>query len=129
VITTFYGLGYSAVLRAFEEMDWDIFGFVLHKCIFIGLIGLVRQTDLGLRGFRRHARGQQLPLPHYWQLVRIRHGRAKLSFDLRAGWALLVESFPLGLAEILRRLTWHGDKVLLGRFGYTCRGRAFQCRL
>ena len=27
VLFTFFGLGYSAVLRAFEEMEWDILGF------------------------------------------------------------------------------------------------------
>src|SRR3990172_717922 len=49
VIVTFYGLGYSAVLRAFEEMEWDILGFVLHKVVFIGLIGSMISTDRGLR--------------------------------------------------------------------------------
>jgi len=50
VLFTFNGLGYSAVLRAFEEMGWDIAGFVLHKIILLGLIWSVSKTGLGLKG-------------------------------------------------------------------------------
>ena len=46
-IVTFFSLGYSAVLRGFEEMEWDILGFVLHKAIFIALIWLTVQTTSG----------------------------------------------------------------------------------
>jgi O-antigen/teichoic acid export membrane protein len=114
VIVTFYGLGYSAVLRAFEEMDWDIFGFVLHKIIFIMLIWLVMQTSFGLQGvFAAMLLSNAVQWLYYWGLVSIRHGRTKLSLNLTAARQLLYEAFPLGIAEILGRLTRHVDKFLL----------------
>ncbi|MGH8659862.1 MAG: flippase [Gammaproteobacteria bacterium] len=114
VIVTFYALGYSAVLRAFEEMEWDILGFVLHKCLFIGLIGMVINTDLGLQGVFGAMLAANSGLYLYcWGMVRLLHGPAKRCLDLRPGWVLLKESLPLGIAEILRRSTWHVDKLLL----------------
>jgi O-antigen/teichoic acid export membrane protein len=118
VILTFYGLSYSAVLRAFEEMEWDILGFVLHKVIFMGCIWLVLNTDWGLRGvFGAMLAANGCQYLYYWALVRVRHGRARLSFDVHAGWALFVDAIPLGIAEVLRRLTWQVDKLLLAALG------------
>ena len=118
VIMTFYGLSYSAVLRAFEEMEWDILGFVLHKVIFLGFLWLILSTDWGLRGvFGAMVAANSCQYLYYWGLVRLRYGRARLNIDLRAGWALLVESIPLGIAEVVRRLTWQVDKLLLAAFG------------
>jgi O-antigen/teichoic acid export membrane protein len=118
VIVTFYGLSYSAVLRAFEEMEWDILGFVLHKVIFMGFIWSVLRTDWGLRGvFAAMLAANGCQYLYYWGLVRVRHGRARLSFDVRAGWALLVDAIPLGITEVLRRLTWQIDKLLLAGLG------------
>ena len=114
VIISFYGLGYSAVLRAFEEMGWDIAGFILHKVVFIALIGLIAQTSLGLQGvFAAMLLANALQWLYYWAVVRIRHGHVKPSLNFTAAWSLLWEAFPLGMAEILRRLTRHVDKLLL----------------
>jgi O-antigen/teichoic acid export membrane protein len=114
VMITFYGLGYSAVLRAFEEMGWDIFGFILHKVVFIALIGLLAQTSLGLQGvFAAMLLANALQWLYYWAVVRLRHGRTRPSLNFTAAWSLLWEAFPLGVAEILRRLTRHVDKLLL----------------
>ena len=114
VIITFYGLGYSAVLRAFEEMGWDIVGFILHKVVFIALIVLIAQTSLGLQGvFAAMLLANALQWLYYWAVVRLRHGRVKPTLNFAAAWSLLWEAFPLGIAEILRRLTRHVDKLLL----------------
>lgn len=114
VIVTFYGLAYSAVLRAFEEMEWDILGFVLHKVIFLALIWLLRQTSLGLQGvFAAMLLANALQWLYYWIVVSLRHGRARPNLDVTAAWALLREALPLGIAEIFRRLTRHVDKLLL----------------
>ena len=114
VIITFYGLGYSSVLRAFEEMEWDVLGFVLHKLLFIGLVAIVIHTDWGLRGVFLVMLGSNVFLYlYYFVLVRVLHGWSKLTLNFRAAWALLTESLPLGIAEILRRLTLQVDKLLL----------------
>lgn len=117
-IVTFYSLGYSAVLRGFEEMEWDILGFVLHKVIFIALIWLTMQTSFGLKGvFTAMLLANACQWCYFWVLVGIRHGRAKLSLDLTASWVLLSDAFPLGMAEILGRLTQHVGKILLAALG------------
>jgi O-antigen/teichoic acid export membrane protein len=118
VIFIFYGLGYSAVLRAFEEMGWDILIFVVHKVIFISLIWFVQKTDYGLRGvFVALLIANASQWLYFWTVVSIRHGRAKISLDWKSAWALLSDAFPLGIAEILRRLTRHVDKLLLAALG------------
>jgi O-antigen/teichoic acid export membrane protein len=117
-IVTFSALGYSAVLRAFEEMEWDILGFVFHKVVLIGLTGAVIRMDLGLKGvFGAVLIANSGLYLYYWGLVRILHGRAKCSLDVFAGWALLAESFPLAIAEVLSRLTWNVSKLLLAGLG------------
>lgn len=114
VIVTFHGLCYSAVLRAFEEMEWDIIGFVLHKVILLGFIGAMIRSDLGLAGvFAAFLAANACQYLYYRILVGYRHGRADLRIDPRKGWAMLAESVPLGVAEILRRLTGQADKLLL----------------
>jgi O-antigen/teichoic acid export membrane protein len=117
-IVTFYSLGYSAVLRAFEEMGWDILGFVLHKVIFIVGVWLIMQTRFGIKGvFAVLLLANITQWCYFWVLVGLRHGRAKPSLDLTAGWMLLSEALPLGIAEIFGRLTQHVDKLLLAALG------------
>lgn len=117
-IVTFSGLGYSAVLRAFEEMEWDILGFVLHKVVLLSVIGAVIRADLGLRAvFGAILLANTGLCLYYWGLVRVRHGRAKFKVDFPSAWALLRQSFPLAIAEVLNRLTWNVDKVLLAVLG------------
>jgi O-antigen/teichoic acid export membrane protein len=111
---TFQGIGYSAVLRAFEEMGWDILGFSLHKLIFLLLVWGVSRTDWGLQGV---SAAMLLANACQWLylegLVGSRHGWARPSLELRAAWGLFSEAFPLGIAEMLRRLARHVDKLLL----------------
>jgi O-antigen/teichoic acid export membrane protein len=95
-------------------MEWDILGFVLHKVLFLTLMGFITQTSFGLKGvFAAMLLANTSQWCYFWLLVGIRHGRAKLSLDLVACWALLSEAFPLGMAEILGRSTQHVDKLLL----------------
>ncbi|MFY9269573.1 MAG: flippase [Candidatus Manganitrophaceae bacterium] len=117
-IVTFHSLAFSAVLRAFEEMEWDILGFVLHKFLLIGLIWPVTHTDWGMRGVvGAMLAANACQYLYYRGWVTVRHGRVRPSRDLRRGWKLFRESFPLGMAEVLRRLTWQADKLLLASLG------------
>jgi O-antigen/teichoic acid export membrane protein len=118
VIVTFYGLGYSAVLRALERMDADILGFVLHKVVLLALVCVVARTGWGLRGVFGATLVANAGLYAYYRiLVGSRYGRTRLSRDFRSAWTLLVESFPLGMAELMRRLTWQIDRILLTAMG------------
>jgi O-antigen/teichoic acid export membrane protein len=114
VMTTFYALGYSAVLRAFEHMDQDILGFVAHKALLLALVFAVSRTAWGLRGvFVATAIANAGLYLYYRTLVSRRHGVTRLSRDLGAAWALMAESFPLGVAEVVRRLAWQVDRLVL----------------
>jgi len=114
MLVTMYSLVYGSVLRAFEEMDLDIAGFVLHKLVLVALVGVVAGTAWGLRGvFLAMLVANLCQLLYYQLLVRVRHGRTRLSGDLRAAWRLLEASFLLGVAELLRRSTWYADRLLL----------------
>jgi O-antigen/teichoic acid export membrane protein len=114
VMMTFYALGYSAVLRAFERMDADILGFVLHKVLLLVLVLALARTALGLRGvFAMNLLANAALYVYYRALVSREHGVTRLSRDLRAAWALLADSAPLGVAEVLRRLTWQVDRLVL----------------
>lgn len=118
VVAIFQGLGYSAVLRAFEEMEWDILGFGLHKVVLIVLVWSVTHTTFGLRGVCTVILLANLcQWGYFWGLVGIRHGWARPRLDIAAAWALLAEAFPLGMAESLRRLTRHIDRLLLTALG------------
>ena len=114
VMTTFYALGYSAVLRAFEHMDQDILGFVAHKALLLALVFGVSRTGWGLRGiFVATAVANAGLYLYYRTLVSRRHGVTRLSRDFGAAWALMTESFPLGVAEVVRRLAWQVDRLVL----------------
>jgi O-antigen/teichoic acid export membrane protein len=114
VMMTFYALGYSAVLRAFERMDADILGFVLHKLLLLALVLALLRTPFGLRGvFAMNLAANTALYLYYRALVSREHGVTRLSRDLGAAWALLAESAPLGVAEVLRRLTWQVDRIVL----------------
>jgi O-antigen/teichoic acid export membrane protein len=118
VIATFYALNYSAVLRAFDRMDTDILGFVLHKVLLLGLILGLTRTSWGLRGVFAATLVSNLGLYLYYRvLVGRTHGRARMSADFRAAWRLFRDSFPLGMAEVLRRITWQVDRLLLTAMG------------
>jgi O-antigen/teichoic acid export membrane protein len=113
-MVTFSALGYSAVLRAFERMDVDIFGFVAHKALFLVLMLAVARARLGLLGVFGGLLLANLGLYAYYRaLVERHHGRSRLSLDFRAALRLLTESFPLGTAEVLRRLLWQADRLVL----------------
>lgn len=117
VMTTLSALGYSAVLRAFERMDEDILGFVAHKVVLLALILALPRTGGGLRGvFVMTLLANSALYLYYRVRVTMLHGHTRLSRDYRAAWRMLVESLPLGLAELLRRVNWQVGRMLLAAF-------------
>jgi O-antigen/teichoic acid export membrane protein len=118
VIIGFQGIGYSAVLRAFEEMEWDILAFVFHKIVLLGLVGLIVRADAGLlEVFGAFLLANVFLYLYYRSVVTLRHGRVRANLDLRAAWALFLESYPLGIGEVLRRFGRQADKLLLAVLG------------
>ena len=118
VLATFFGLGYSAVLRAQDRMASDILGFALHKLVMLAAMAVVVRTAWGLRGVFAAVLLANFVLFLYFRILVARsHGVTRLSRDLPAAWRLLRESFPLGVGEVLRRLTWQVDRLLLTAMG------------
>lgn len=115
VLFVIHGLGYSSVLRAFEEMGLDICGFVFHKVAFISFTFLVTRTDLGIIGIFLALLASNVCLwLYYMSLVSLRHGRARVVWDLKDVRPLLREAYPLGVADIVGCLMRVIDKLLLG---------------
>lgn len=113
-LVTVYSLAYSAVLRAFEDMQWDIGGFVLHKVVWLLGVAVSIGGDLGLAAL--FAALLVANLCQYMvmrMVVARRHGRAPCRSGLPAAWAMLREALPLGIMELGRRALWHIDKIFL----------------
>jgi O-antigen/teichoic acid export membrane protein len=114
VMAMFHVTGYAAVFRAFEAMELNALGFVLHKIFILGFVLISIYRDGGLLGIVLSHLAANLA---FWglnyTLVRRRYIRPRLIVDPRLWRALLVEAYPLGIGMILRRATWHVDVLIL----------------
>lgn len=119
VIFTINGLSYGSVIRAFEDMGWDILGFNVHKIIFVTLVWAVTKTAFGIRGvFLAFLLSNAALWLCLRGVVRLRYGRGSPGPDVRkSAYALFKEAIPLGMAEILKRLMRDIDKFLLTALG------------
>jgi len=119
VIFMINGLSYGSVIRAFEDMGWDILGFNLHKIIFVALVWAVTKTEFGIRGvFLAFLFSNAALWLYLWGVVGIRYGQGAPGADVKkSAYALLREAIPLGMAEILKRLMRDIDKLLLTALG------------
>lgn len=114
VIAFFHAATYGAVLRAFEELGLLMIGANIHKLVFGGLVYLMMGSRWGLMGICLSLLISNLFLWAYnYALVRIKYIRPRLIFDKKACYSMLVESIPLGIAEILRKATWQVDILIL----------------
>jgi O-antigen/teichoic acid export membrane protein len=117
LITILNANAYGAVCRAFEEMEFNAIGHVLERVLFLALAVMVVWLDWGLRGVFVGLLLANLVLwAFYYVVVRIRYVRPRLSFEMKAWWAMAREAVPVGLGVILRRVSWQVDTVLLVQF-------------
>ncbi|MFQ5456204.1 MAG: flippase [Nitrospirota bacterium] len=114
VITTFHAVGYGAVCRAFEDMELNAIGNVLHKGMFLLLISVGVRLGVGLRGLFTCLLISNISLwAYYYMIVRKKYIRPRLYIDINASWSTLKEAFPLGIAGIFRKATWQVDTLIL----------------
>jgi O-antigen/teichoic acid export membrane protein len=120
VIATVHAACYAAVFRAFEEMEVNATGFVLHKIVFLALALVGVRLDSGLLGMCAAAfLANGFLWVYYLAVLEVRHFHPRLQVDLPLWKELLRDSLPLGVTVILRRISLHVDVLILTFFGMT----------
>lgn len=113
-LVTFHSVLYGAICRAFEETVSDVAGFILHKIAFLSILLVGFRYKIGFSDlFYVMLIANTSQLLYYYYIVRYRHGRLKLVFNISAGWELFKESVPLGISEVFRKIMWQAGTVLL----------------
>jgi O-antigen/teichoic acid export membrane protein len=113
-VTFFQCAGYTAIIRAREEMEWNAYGHVVHKVLLVCGVALSAFLLWGVWGVViAHALSGLLLLAFYATVVARRYGLAKAAWD-PAYWAgLLKRSIPLGSGLFVRQFSWQVDILLL----------------
>jgi O-antigen/teichoic acid export membrane protein len=110
--------GYTSVFRAMEEMEYNAIGFVLHKIVLISLIIPVIESELGLKEIAGSFLAANSVLwIFYYIIVSRRYRRPKIIINLKAWWYFISEAIPIGIASILRKITWQVDILILSAIG------------
>jgi O-antigen/teichoic acid export membrane protein len=119
-----HGLLYAAVVRAYEDMGTVALASIVHKLVLLLLVVVVIAVDGGIEGVALvHVIANVLQWAFFSVLVRRRHIRAPLRVDF-AHWRYLVqEAVPLGVGQVLRRMTTQlGTLLLAGLAGVVAVG-------
>ena len=114
-LTLLQGVSYAAVLRAFEDMEFNSIGFTLHKAALLGFTIISLKARLGLWGLVLANLAANLLLwIYYAQVVGWRFRIwASLQKDLKLWKTMIGEAIPLGGGLLLRQLGWQLDSLLL----------------
>lgn len=113
-LATFHGAGYSAVLRAFEDMELNYIGSILQKVLLLIFILVVLHFKTGLVGFVcAHLLANILLWNFYHIVVSKFYARSKLKVDLPLWKALIVSALPMGGGVMLRQLALQLDIIIL----------------
>ncbi|MBI4635615.1 MAG: flippase [Candidatus Rokubacteria bacterium] len=120
VIAVIHAAAYSAVFRAFEEMEVNAAAFVVEKVAFLVLVAAGIRLDGGLLAMcGAMFFAEVLLCAYYFVVLWRRHFRPRVYVDFRQWWVLLAESLPLGVSAIVRRISWQADILILATFGMT----------
>ena len=120
VLATVHAVGYSSVFRALEEMEYNAIGFVLHKALLLALVMAVIKLRMGLVQIAGAYLISNISLwVMYYVITSLRYQRPRVRVDVRAWWYLLSEAIPIGIASILRKISWQIDILILSAIGST----------
>jgi O-antigen/teichoic acid export membrane protein len=113
-VSTFLAIGYGSICTAFEEMEFNAYGFILHKIVLLSLTYIAIKFDYGLQGIFASYLLSGLSLwLYYYLIIRWRYFKPKSYFDKSKWWFFIREAFPLGVATTLRNFTWQVDILIL----------------
>jgi O-antigen/teichoic acid export membrane protein len=114
VILTFHAAVAGNVSRAFEDMWLNAVGLMAQRVVLLVLILVAQQLDAGLPGIALCYFGERLFQWAFFRIVvrvRYTHYRWRLDF---AYWVHLIrEGLPVGIAMVLRRISWHIHTFML----------------
>jgi O-antigen/teichoic acid export membrane protein len=113
-VAFFQCAGYTAIVRAREEMEWNAYGHIFHKLVLIGGVVLSIALSGGVWGVvSAHALSGLLLLGFYAVVVSRRYGLVKMEWD-PPYWAYLFKrSIPLGSGLFVRQFSWQVDILIL----------------
>jgi len=110
--------GYTSVFRAMEEMEYNAMGFVLQKLVLLSLIIPVIKSELGLKEIAASFLAANIFLWFfYYIIISRRYSRPKMIINMGAWWYFITEAIPIGIAGILRKITWQVDILILSAIG------------
>lgn len=113
-LAQFHSAGYTAVFRAYEDMELNALGYVLHKVILLGLVFGCVKAGQGLAGIILvHLIANLLLWGFYYLVIRRRYLRPKLIANPPLWKALITHAIPLGGGMVLRQLAWQADILIL----------------
>lgn len=118
VLATYHSVVFSSVCRAFEQMGYNAFSFVVHKVILLGLIllltGPLSPFDSLLIGITTaYLLANLCQYFFFLMVVSRRFIRFGFGKDIRFCFQLLVDAIPIGASMVIRRLTLHVDILIL----------------
>jgi O-antigen/teichoic acid export membrane protein len=113
-VAFFQCAGYTAIVRAREEMEWNAYGHIFHKVVLIGGVALAIALQGGIWGIvSAHAASGLLLLGFYAAVVARRYGLAPASWDPPYWATLFKRSIPLGSGLFVRQFSWQIDILIL----------------
>jgi O-antigen/teichoic acid export membrane protein len=120
VIATVHAVGYSSVFRAMEEMEYTGIGFVMHKVLLLISTVIVIYYRGGLIEITLVNLICNLMLwAGYYVAIRIKYCRPRLIINVQAWRYFVLESLPIGIASILRKISLQVDVLILAAIAST----------
>ncbi|MBV8212047.1 MAG: oligosaccharide flippase family protein [Verrucomicrobia bacterium] len=114
-LTLLQGVSYAAVLRAFEDMEFNSIGFILHKFALLGFTLVSLRLHWSIWGLVFANLAANLLLWFYYSQVVGWRFRLWVSLqrDIRLWKTMIGEAIPLGGGLLLRQIGWQLDSLLL----------------
>ena len=113
-LTLFHSAGYTAVFRAYEEMEYNALGYILHKLLLLALVYGGLKAGLGLWGIiPAFLIANVLLWFFYYWLIRLRYTRPRMTLNPPLWKSLLRAAVPLGGGMVLRQAAWQVDILML----------------
>lgn len=118
VLAGVHAMGYNSIFRAMEELEFNAMGFVLHKVILLSLTIPVITFRLGLVEIALSYLVSNVSLWFfYFIIVSYRYHRPKMTVNIKQWWYLISEAVPIGIASVLRKISWQVDILILSAIG------------
>ncbi|TAL74373.1 MAG: flippase [Bacteroidetes bacterium] len=118
VLAAVHTFGYNAIFKAMEVMEYNAVGFMLHKFLLLSLIVIVINLKLGLIEIAVAYLISDISLWFfYYLIVRHKYFKPRMIIDLKAWWFYISEAIPVGIASLLRKISWQVDILILSAIG------------